>query len=134
MLISIDEQAGTPIYLQIMRQVKQQVQSGQLKSGDELPSVRDLAGSLSINLHTVRAAYQKLRELGIINMRLGRRARVAKQSAGDADSGAASDKRLAGVVDELKSLIIDAYLSGVSADRFRTLVNKELEQIEKQGM
>jgi len=76
MLISIDERTGSPIYLQIVRQVKEKVRSGLLKPGDELPSVRELAKSLGINLHTVRGAYQKLREWGIINMRLGRRAKI----------------------------------------------------------
>jgi len=136
MLISIDEQLGNPIYLQIVRQVKEQVQSGVLKSGDELPSVRELAGSLGINLHTVRNAYQKLREWGIVNMRLGRRAKIAKlpglTSAKEVQIN--FKKRFEVLVDELKALIIDAYLSGISTDEFRKLVEVELEQIEKKGI
>lgn len=136
MLISIDEQTGSPIYLQIVRQVKEQVRSGVLKPGDELPSVRELAGSLGINLHTVRSAYQKLREWGIINMRLGRRAKIAKlpQSSSVEEVEISFKKRFKVMVDELKSLIIDAYLCGISAGEFRKLVDKELEQIEKKGI
>ena len=136
MLISIDEQAGSPIYLQIVRQVKEQVRSGILKPGDELPSVRELAKSLGINLHTVRSAYQQLREWGIINMRLGRRAKIAKlpQPSSVEEVEASFQKRFKAMVGELKALIIDAYLSGISADEFRRLVNKELEQIENEGI
>jgi len=43
-------------------------------------------------------------------------------------------KRFKSMVDELKSLIIDAYLSGISADEFRRLVDKELAQVEKNGI
>ncbi len=62
MWLSINERDSKPIYLQIINQVKEQVSSGALKTGDELPSVRELADSLSINMHTVRAAYLKLRD------------------------------------------------------------------------
>jgi GntR family transcriptional regulator len=76
--LSIDENDSRPIYLQIVSQVKRQVAQGTLKPGDELPSVRELAQELGINLHTVRGAYLKLRDQGIINLRLGRRATIAR--------------------------------------------------------
>ena len=56
MLIYIDEDDSRPIYLQIMFQIKEQIRDGELKPGDELPSVRELADSLGINLHTVHHA------------------------------------------------------------------------------
>ena len=52
MLLSINEKDSRPIYLQIIGQIKEQVSNGTLKSGDELPSVRELANSLGINMHT----------------------------------------------------------------------------------
>jgi GntR family transcriptional regulator len=78
MLISIDEKDSRPLYLQITGQIKEQVRKGILRPGDELPSVRELAESLEINMHTVRNAYLKLRDQGIIVMRLGRKARIAR--------------------------------------------------------
>jgi GntR family transcriptional regulator len=45
MWLSIDNKSGRPIYLQIILQIKDQVRNGDLKTGDELPSVRELAGS-----------------------------------------------------------------------------------------
>jgi GntR family transcriptional regulator len=122
MWLSIDEQDTRPIYLQIVYQVKEQVRSGALKTGDELPSVRELADSLSINLHTVRSAYLKLREQGIINLHLGRRATIAKLppvydlTAGDED-----------LESRLKEVITDALLKGFSPEAIRRMVERLLE-------
>jgi len=52
MWISIDTQNSRPIYLQIIYQIKQQIRQGTLKPGDELPSVRELAQILGVNMHT----------------------------------------------------------------------------------
>jgi GntR family transcriptional regulator len=126
MLISINEKDSRPIYLQIIGQIKEQVSSGSLKPGDELPSVRELADSLGINMHTVRSAYLKLRDQGIINLRLGRKARIARrQETFHADTGVDIRERL-------KELIVDALLSGLSPDNFRELVDRQLEKINEE--
>ncbi len=78
MFISINENDNRPIYVQIINQIKEQVRSGSLQPGDELPSVREAADSLRINMHTVRSAYLKLRDQGIIKLHLGRRAIIAQ--------------------------------------------------------
>jgi len=62
MFLSINQHDNRPLYLQIIIQIKEQVGNGTLKPGDELPSVREVADSLGINLHTVRSAYLKLRD------------------------------------------------------------------------
>ncbi len=62
MLLSINEQDPRPVYVQIVSQIKDQIQRGSLKPGDELPSVRELSASLGINMHTVRRA-ERLQEL-----------------------------------------------------------------------
>ncbi len=78
MLLSINENDNRPIYLQIIGKIKEQRDNGTLQPGEELPSVREVADSLSINMYTVRSAYLKLRDQGIINLYLGRRARIPK--------------------------------------------------------
>jgi len=57
MLVSIDEGSRQPIYVQIVRQIKEQILVGELVPGDELPSVRELGDALGISLHTARSAY-----------------------------------------------------------------------------
>ena len=127
MLLSINEKNSRPIYLQIISQVKEQVSSGSVQPGDELPSVRELANSLGINMHTVRSAYLKLRDQGIINLRLGRKARIARRQTADNSTMAGVD-----ISEQLRELIVDALLSGLSPDSVRELVNQQLEKINEE--
>jgi GntR family transcriptional regulator len=70
--IQLDFRSGAPIYTQIVEQVKQQVVSGELKPGDQLPTVRALALELRVNFNTVARAYRLLDEAGIISTQQGR--------------------------------------------------------------
>lgn len=128
MLISINDQDPRPIYLQIISQIKDQIRRGELKPGDDLPSVRELAESLGINFHTVHSAYQKLRDQGVIYLRLGQRAKVAKLREKPA-SRAEVESVLAG---RLKELITEAFYLGLSPDDFRALVD-ELLKVQDRG-
>ena len=58
-----------PIFLQIVRQVKQKVAEGELSPGQEISSIRELADELQVNPHTVAKAYQMLEADGIVNKR-----------------------------------------------------------------
>ena len=70
--IHLDFRSGVPIYTQIVEQVKQKVVSGELKPGDQLPTVRALALELRVNFNTVARAYRLLDEAGIISTQQGR--------------------------------------------------------------
>jgi len=70
--IQLDFRSGTPIYTQIVEQVKQQVVSGELELGVQLPTVRALALELRVNFNTVARAYRLLDEAGIISTQQGR--------------------------------------------------------------
>lgn len=72
MLISIDPSNGIPIYEQIVRQVKYNVANGALVSGQQVPSVRDLAKMLAINPNTIQRAYQLLQSDGVLETMRGR--------------------------------------------------------------
>ncbi len=63
-VIEFDER--TPIYIQIMDLIKKRIGRGDLKSGDKLPSVREMAEELKVNPNTVQKAYQELEREGII--------------------------------------------------------------------
>jgi len=56
--IEFDEKI--PIYLQIMKAIKQELATANLKAGDKLPSVREMAEILKVNPNTVQRAYQEL--------------------------------------------------------------------------
>jgi len=70
--IQIDHRSDVPIYVQIMEQVRQQVASGKLKPGDQLPTVRQLATELRVNFNTVARSYRLLDEAGLISTQQGR--------------------------------------------------------------
>ena len=69
---------GTPIYRQIMNQIKYLVSSGRLQPGDEFPTIRGLAQELLVNPNTVARAYRELEALGIVVSRQGSGTRVAE--------------------------------------------------------
>jgi GntR family transcriptional regulator len=72
MQIRLDFRSGIPIYVQIMEQVKHQVETGVLRPGDQLPTVRQLAADLRVNFNTVARAYRLLDEAAIISTQHGR--------------------------------------------------------------
>jgi len=61
-----------PIYVQIVEQVRQRVASGELRPGDQLPTVRQMATDLRVNFNTVARAYRLLDEAGLISTQQGR--------------------------------------------------------------
>jgi GntR family transcriptional regulator len=67
----LESTSGIPIYRQIIEQVKFSISSGDLKPGDQLPTVRQLAVELSINLNTVIRAYRELEMEGVLEMQQG---------------------------------------------------------------
>jgi GntR family transcriptional regulator len=58
MFIRIEPSSSSPIYRQIMDQIKHQVAAGMLKAGDKVPSVRQLAGQLAVNQNTILKVYR----------------------------------------------------------------------------
>jgi GntR family transcriptional regulator len=72
MNIQLDFRSRQPIYLQIVEQVRTLVASGELKQGDQLPTVRQLATELRVNFNTVARAYRLLDEAGLISTQQGR--------------------------------------------------------------
>jgi GntR family transcriptional regulator len=57
---------GVPVYLQIIQQVKAAMSMETMRSGDRLPTVRELAGTLAVNPNTVAKAYRDLERDGVV--------------------------------------------------------------------
>ncbi len=66
MFLSINFESEIPIYTQIRQQIIEGIASGKLKHGESLPTVRQLAADLGINMHTVNKAYTLLKQDGFI--------------------------------------------------------------------
>lgn len=75
-LVRIDSDSSVGLADQIVNQLRGAVVSGRLQPGERLPSARELAAGLDVNMHTVLRAYALLRDQGLIELRRGRGARV----------------------------------------------------------
>ena len=67
----LNNRSGVAPYLQLIRQVRQALRLGLLRAGDQLPTVKDVAGSLAINPNTVLKAYRELEHEGLASARPG---------------------------------------------------------------
>jgi GntR family transcriptional regulator len=77
MEISINKNSRVPIYDQIKEQVKGLIHAGQVKTGDQLPTIRELSVELSVNFNTVALAYRDLANEGVIITERGKGTFVA---------------------------------------------------------
>lgn len=77
MLWQVDPASTIPLHVQVAATVRREMAAGRLSHGDRLPSAKDVADLLDINLHTVLRAYQSLRDEGLIDLRRGRGAVVS---------------------------------------------------------
>lgn len=112
MLLRLDPSSGLPLYRQIAVAVRRAVRDGGIGPGDRLPSARDLAAALGVNMHTVLRAYADLRDEGLIELRRGRGAVVLHRS----DDGL---RHLA------KELTTAAHDEGVGFDELVALLKEE---------
>lgn len=115
MLIRIDPSSAVPLYEQFAASVRGAIADGSVTAGERLPSARDLAASLDVNVHTVLRGYQQLRDEGLIELRRGRGAVVT------ADASATSP-----LLDAVRGLVTEARRHGMSTADVLDLVKKEM--------
>ncbi len=65
-MLTLDAESATPVYRQIVEQIRFAIEGGVLRQGERLPPVRQVADSLGVNRNTVAKAYATLREQGLI--------------------------------------------------------------------
>lgn len=121
MFLEIDFKSDLPIYEQIRRGIIIGLANGQIKPGDKLPSVREMAENIGINLHTVNKAYKLLEADGVLTMdrRFGSLVSGVNHPMKDFDS-----EKMAS---ELDLLIAIAKLKGLSEEEFISNINKKWE-------
>ena len=125
MFIRIDQALPDPLYRQIRDEVVRGIAQGELAPGDALPSVRNLASDLGINLPTVNKAYALLRAEGFVLMRGRSGAFVAQPresvGAGDVESGP--------FVRDLRRLALAFKAAGGGREAFEQLVKSQLDDV-----
>lgn len=68
----VDDDSAIPVYVQLREQIMAALSRGELRRGEQLPSVRDVAASLGINPNTVNRAYAELERDGLVATKRGR--------------------------------------------------------------
>ena len=125
MFFNIDPSNGLAIYEQVVRQVVFAVAAGSLKSGDMVPSVRELARELAINPNTVARAYRQLQDDGVLQSVRGTGLAVA-----DGAGGRCEAQRLELLRNRVQQVLLEAKQSRLDATQLRELVESELTAIE----
>jgi GntR family transcriptional regulator len=113
MLIRIDPTSEQPLFAQVAASVRADAAAGRLSPGDRLPSAREVAEALGVNLHTVLRAYQELRDEGLVDMRRGRGAVLTDAAL-----------PLAQLHDDIAALASRARALGLSADTLASLLKE----------
>lgn len=128
--ITLDPLSPLPKYLQIVEQVKDHVAHGRLAPGAPLPSVRQLAGDLGINVNTVIAAYRVLEAEQVVLLRRGARATVHPRLAAPPAPGPGDIARIRADLERARTA---ARLLGIDTRALRALVDEVFEPVAGGG-
>jgi GntR family transcriptional regulator len=127
-LFSVAAGSPEPIYRQLMAQVRRCIAGGQLKAGDELPSVRELAQALAVNPMTVSKAFGLLEAEGLLERRRGLAMVVAarhRRAQAPADRAGLLRPTLERAADEARQLKLPA---AQALALFKTILNEREDE------
>jgi GntR family transcriptional regulator len=127
MYIRIEKGASAPISRQIAEQIRAQCLSGVLKEGDCLPSVRQLARELAVNVNTVLRVYERLAADGWIVMRHGEGTFVLPPSPRPKTDGELKQEHEQ-LAREFVSIVRRGLLLGISTPELRGMFSSALSQ------
>ncbi len=125
MLLSLDLESDMPIYLQLKNKIIEGIAVSDLKAGERLPSVRQLAGDLGINLHTVNKTYNILKQEGYILVH--RQKGVMVNPAG---APKATQPYIQHLNKELRPMIVEAFCRGIKEDEFHKICSDLYQQLD----
>lgn len=123
MLIEIDFNSDEAIYVQLQNQIIMGIAMDMIREGDALPSVRQMADDVGINMHTVNKAYTVLKQDGFIQLDRRRGAVIAI----DADKAQA----LLGMKQRLKILLAKGCCKNISREEVHALVDEIFDEYRK---
>ena len=113
MLVRVDPSSEVPLFEQLSTSIRAAAIDGSLAAGERLPSARELAHSLDVNLHTVLRAYQTLRDEGLIELRPGRGATVTQRVTD-----------YAGLTQAVSSVVAEARAVGLSRSALLAIIRE----------
>ncbi len=126
MLIRLEPNNGIAIYDQVVRQVKFAIADGVLREGELAPSVRELARTIAVNPNTVSRAYLQLQQDNVLETVRGM-GLIVKKSA----KASCKKERVELIRRRITDVLVEAKQSGLDFDQVRSIVDKQLNKIEK---
>ena len=127
MIFRLNQSSGIPLYLQLMEQVKHAVETGALREGDQLPTIRKLAEDLVMNPNTVARAYRELEHVGVLEVKHGSGAFIKESAAGRSQLIHKAQGVMQSTIGRLVSL-------GLTDDELRRVFENELAQVRGQQL
>ena len=124
--LTISQGDGTPIYAQLVHQIKALIATGRLKSDAELPSVRQLAQQLVLNPNTIVRAYKELETEGLVYKKRGAGTFVSAEVTPYTD---AVCRRILG--ERIDALIVEGLNMGYNEKQLRNLLREHWQAIQK---
>ncbi len=124
----LDPHSGVSTYLQIVHQVRHALRLGMLQPGDQLPTVKEVVGSLAINPNTVLKAYRELEREGLVEGRPGAGTFVLKTLKGPPPEKQAAVQR------GLDRWLDSAFRAGMDRDSVIALFETTLRDAQKEGV
>lgn len=123
MLVQIDFNSSEAIYQQLRNQIILGIACAQFQDGDNLPSVRELADDIGINMHTVNKAYTILKQEGYLTLDRRRGAVISV----NADKYEALEK----LMEEMKMIMAQAVCKGVSREEIHQIVDQIFDEYKQ---
>ncbi len=125
-MLTINLQSDLPIAEQIRLGVRRAIAAGALKPGDPLPTVRQLAADLGINLNTVARAYRDLEAAGLVATVRGRGTVVTATTETRREP---EGRRLEHLVAGLRDVLANARLAGLARPDVEALIAGEVDRV-----
>ncbi len=123
-MLKIDARLSTPIYEQVIVGIKELILKGVFKSGDKLPSVRELSTVLTINPNTVSKAYIELEKENIVEVIRGKGTFIARDYSASISKG-----KLDNIISDFKKIILEANYLGLGEKDLISLLSKEYRHV-----
>ncbi len=119
MKFELDLKSGIPIYVQLKQEIKYAIATGKLPPGSQLPTVRQLAVDLKVNVNTISRVYSELEKEGVLATKQGKGTFVSKQNGTLLNKR--DNKRLDQLIDKL---FIEAFELGYSPEELLDYIQR----------
>jgi DNA-binding transcriptional regulator YhcF (GntR family) len=123
MYVQIDFNSDEAIYIQLRNQIIYGIATSQLQEGENLPSVRDLAEIIGINMHTVNKAYTILKQEGYLKLDRRRGAVIAVDIN--------KIKAVQEMREDLRFVLAKAFCKNISCEEAHQIVNDIFKEFER---